>query len=74
MPPTVLDEFLKVEDFARDIKRHPRTVSRWMRQPNGLPYTQLGKTPLIHGPTARQWLLGQMRTPNARHRAKRSSP
>jgi hypothetical protein len=62
----LLDDCLELEAFAREIERHPRTVKRWMREPDGLPYTTLGKTPLIHIPTARQWLLGRMRRPNQR--------
>jgi hypothetical protein len=61
----LLDDWIKMEDFARDIKRHPRTVRRWMLEPDGLPYTRLGKTPIIHMPTARQWLLGRMQYPKA---------
>jgi hypothetical protein len=74
-PPTtgLLDDCLGVEAFARKIKRHHRTVLRWMREPDGLPYTRLGKTPIIHVPTAREWLLGRMRTPNPRRRPKRAA-
>jgi hypothetical protein len=62
----VLDDFLDLEPFAKDIDRHPRTVRRWLDQPNGLPYTRIGNRILIHIPTARQWLLGRMRHPNPR--------
>ena len=62
----LLDDCLEIEAFAHTIKRHPRTVIRWMREPDGLPYTRLGKTPLIHVPTAREWLLSRMRHPNQR--------
>jgi hypothetical protein len=68
-PIELLDGCLEVEVFARTINRHPRTVIRWMREPDGLPYTRLGKTPLIHVPTAREWLLGRMRKPNPRRRS-----
>jgi hypothetical protein len=64
----LLDECLEVEAFADSIKRHPRTVLRWMRKPDGLPYATLGKTPIIHIPTAREWLLGRMRRPNPRRK------
>jgi hypothetical protein len=67
----LLEDCLELEAFARDIKRHPRTVKRWMLEPDGLPYTRLGKTPIIHVPTARQWLLGRLRTPNPRRHAAR---
>lgn len=63
----LLDDWLELEAFARDeVKRHPRTVTRWMRGPDGLPYARLGKTPMIHVPTAREWLFGRMHKPNRR--------
>jgi len=66
----LLDDCLELEAFAREIERHPRTVKRWTREPDGLPYTTLGKTPYIHVPTAREWLLGRMRRPNQRRARK----
>jgi hypothetical protein len=66
--PGLLDDCLELEAFAREVKRHPRTVKRWMRGPDGLPYTWLGKTTIVHVPTAREWLLGRMRRPNPRKR------
>jgi hypothetical protein len=72
MSSPVLEDFLEVVPFAREIKRHPRTVKRWIDQPDGLPYTTMGKTILIHTPTARQWLLSrlsnQKKTPRARRK------
>jgi hypothetical protein len=49
-----------------EVKRHPKTVKRWTQQPDGLPFAYLGKTPIIHVPTARDWLLGKLRRPNPR--------
>lgn len=67
----LLDDWLELEAFARDeVKRHPRTVKRWTKSPDGLPYAMLGKTPIIHIPTAREWLLGRMRQPNPRKAAR----
>jgi hypothetical protein len=68
--PRLLDGWLELDDFARDeVKRHPRTVKRWTKKPNGLPFAYLGKTPIIHVPTARQWLLARLRRPNQRRAA-----
>jgi hypothetical protein len=65
--PRLLDDWLGLEEFARDeVKKHPRTVRRWTRGPDGLPYAVLGNKPFIHMPTARQWLLGRLRRPNPR--------
>jgi hypothetical protein len=66
----LLDGWLELDDFARDeVKKHPRTVKRWTKKPNGLPYATLGKTVIIHVPTARDWLFAGMRRPNRRRPA-----
>ena len=68
--PRLLDGWLELETFARDeVKRHPRTVKRWTGEPEGLPYAMLGKTVMIHVPTARDWLFARMRRPNKRRAA-----
>jgi hypothetical protein len=59
--PELLDGFADLEAFAAEVKREPRTVRRWMNEPNGLPYTKLGNRLLIHIPTARQYLLDRTR-------------
>ena len=65
--PHLLDGWLELDDFARDeVKKHPRTVKRWTKGADGLPYATLGKTVIIHVPTARDWLFGRMRRPNQR--------
>jgi hypothetical protein len=35
-----------------------------MDKPDGLPSIKIGSRVLVHLPTARQWLLSQMRHPN----------
>jgi hypothetical protein len=60
MPLNILEDLLELEPFAAEVKRHPRTVRRWIDQPNGLPFTRLGKRILIHVPTARDWIMNQM--------------
>jgi hypothetical protein len=65
--PKLLDGWQYLKDFAREeVKKHPRTVDRWTKKPGGLPYTKLGNSKIIHSPTAREWLFGGMRRPNAR--------
>ena len=65
----LLDDCVEVSAFARKVRRSPRTVDRWTREPDGLPFTKLGSTKLIHIPTAREWMLGRMRRPNPRRRS-----
>lgn len=66
--PKLLDDWLELGAFARDIGRHPATVKRWTREPDGLPYAKLGNKAVIHVPSAREWLMGRMRRPNPRRR------
>jgi hypothetical protein len=65
----LLQDFTDLEPFAAECKRNPRTVRRWMNQPDGLPYTKIGNRILLHIPTAREWILQRMRRPNPRREA-----
>jgi hypothetical protein len=68
MTQLLLDDFTDIEKLAVQVKRDPRTVRRWMNEPDGLPYTRLGNQILIHVPTFRDWLLKRMRRPARRRR------
>lgn len=71
--PKLLDDWVGLEDFADQVKRHPRTVGRWTQQPDGLPYAMLGNMKIIHIPTAREWLFGRMHQPNRRRTSDRAA-
>jgi hypothetical protein len=71
--PELLADFADLEPFAAEVKRDPRTVRRWMSQPNGLPFTRLGNRILIHIPTAREWMLARMRKPNPRRSSQKAA-
>jgi hypothetical protein len=57
----LLTDFADLEPFAAEVKRDPRTVRRWMNEPDGLPCTRIGNRILIHIPTAREWMLSRIR-------------
>ena len=59
-----LDDFADLEPFAAKVGRDPRTVRRWLNEPDGLPYTRIGNRILIHLPSAKAWLLHRMKRPN----------
>ena len=61
-----LADYLDLDPFAEKVDRDPRTVRRWLNQPDGLPYTRIGNRILIHIPSAREWLFSRMR-----HRTRR---
>jgi hypothetical protein len=62
----LLEGYLDLEEFAKEVGRDPRTARRWTKEPDGLPFTRIGNRILIHVPTARDWIFGRMRKPNAR--------
>jgi hypothetical protein len=64
-----LADYLDLEPFAAEVDRDPRTVRRWLNQPDGLPYTRIGNRILIHIPSAREWLFARMRHPNRRRQS-----
>ena len=70
----IFAEYAEIDTFADEVKRTPRTVIRWMDEPNGLPFTKLGGRRLIHLPSARTWLLARIRRPNPRRRNARAPP
>ena len=79
MPPNLLDDYLDLKPFAKEVDRHPRTVRRWLDQPDGLPYTRIGNRILIHtSDRARMdfWADAQTRAaqsaPSPKHASRRS--
>jgi hypothetical protein len=41
----LLTDFVPIRRFAKDVGKCTRTVLRWMKQADGLPYTRLGIDP-----------------------------
>jgi hypothetical protein len=72
-PANLLEDFLDLEPFAAQVNRDPRTVRRWMTEPDGLPYSRIGNRILVHMPTAREWILGRMRRPAPRRQRQTES-
>jgi hypothetical protein len=68
-----LSDFVDLEPFAADVARNPRTVRRWLNQPDGLPFTRIGNRILIHVPTAREWLMKRMKRHNPRRRGRQAA-
>jgi hypothetical protein len=59
-----LEGYLDLAPFAKKVKRHPRSVRRWTREPDGLPFVKLGNRVLIHVDTAKAWIFSRMQKPN----------
>jgi hypothetical protein len=66
----LLAEFVDVPQFAADVRKDPRMVYRWMER-NGLPFAQVGGTRLILLPSARLWIMRQMKDLNPERRSRR---
>ncbi len=62
--PNFLEGCVPAGQFASRLKKTYRTLHRWMSEPDGLPYLQLGRDRYIHIETAREWLFRRMRRPN----------
>jgi hypothetical protein len=65
-PKLLDDDWSEAASLAAEVKRHPRTVNRWMSEPDGLPYVRLGNRRIIHRQTFHEWLIGRMKRPNPR--------
>jgi hypothetical protein len=63
-PHGLLADYADLQPFATAVGRSPRTVRRWLDEPNGLPYARIGNRILIHIPTAKAWIFSRMRNPN----------
>lgn len=67
---SLLDDYLTTEELAKDLGLCARTIIRWTRKPDGLPFTQLGGRRLFKRDTVIAWIDAQERRPNASRRAK----
>jgi transposase-like protein len=62
--PQAFDDLETIKQAARRLGKHPRTLMRWTRQPDGLPFIRLGQVPYLHVPTVTAWLEARIQRPN----------
>lgn len=69
----LLSRYLTLDELAKAINRHPRTVLRWTKLPSGaLPYTTMGKQKLTTQQWWDEWLMSRRKVLNPdRRRRKR---
>jgi hypothetical protein len=71
--PDFLEGCVPAGQFATSLGKTYRTIFRWMTEPDGLPYLQLGRDRYIHVESAREWLFSRRtrrRNPPRTSRAK----
>lgn len=71
MSPRSFDDLETVKDAARRLGKHPRTLMRWTRQPDGMPFVRIGLVPYLHIPTVKAWIEGRITRPNPVRAARR---
>jgi len=71
----VLDEFEDIQAHAARFQKDPRTLRRWMAEPDGLPHTYAGRMPLFKVSWTREWLGSKRRqnNPMPQRRGRRAS-
>ena len=71
MSSEIFDELETVKEAAQHLRKHPRTLRRWTRLPDGLPIVRLGQVPYLHIPTAKAWIESRIHRPNPVRAARR---
>jgi hypothetical protein len=66
---SILDEYEPESDFAAAHNITQRTVARYRREADGLPFVEFGGRIYIHIPGAREWIAARVRHPNPRRAA-----
>jgi hypothetical protein len=62
------DDLEPVRDVAARLGRSHRTLMRWTRLPDGLPFVRIGHTPYLHVPSTQQWIARRLTRPNPTRR------
>lgn len=71
--PNILSGFLTIEELAAELDKSVRTVERWVAQPDGLPYTQLGNRRLFRPEAVREWIIAREQQRNPRRQGRRAA-
>ena len=71
MPPQAFDQLETVKQVAARLNKHPRTIMRWTRQADGLPFVRIGKVPYLHVPSTQRWIERRIQHPNPPHTARK---
>lgn len=64
----LLDGYLTRRQLANEIDRTEKTIQRWERLPDGLPFTMLGGRKLYKTTSVLAWIESRERKPNPRRK------
>jgi hypothetical protein len=63
-PPGLLSNYLSRDDLAREFGIVPRTISRWTREPDGIPSITIGNRRLYRRESVLAWLEAREQRPS----------
>ena len=64
-------DLIAIEKFAADVGKCPRTILRWIDQPDGMRSVKVGAERFIHIATAKAWIMSRLKTRRPEHGAQR---
>jgi hypothetical protein len=64
--PKLLDDWQDINELAAEFSKSPRTIKRWTKGPDGLPFAYFGDRQWFYRPKTREWMLGRLHKPNPR--------
>jgi hypothetical protein len=65
---TLIGELWSKAETARQLSVVPRTIDRYEREPNGLPFVMIGGKKYHNPASVRAWLAAREKHPNLRKR------
>lgn len=68
-PDDLLGGYIGRHALAEAFGVTPRTITRWIAQPDGLPYVKVGSRTMFRVDAVREWLASRERHPNRRRAA-----
>jgi hypothetical protein len=71
MSSQAFDDIETVKVVAKRLGKHVRTIMRWTKEPDGLPFIRIGQVPYLHIPTTQQWVEHRIQRPNPPRPARR---
>lgn len=62
----LLDDYYTSDEMEAEIRRGKKTLRRYEREPDGLPYVRIGNQKFYRKDAAKAWIARRERKPNPR--------